>query len=60
MMVLPVALFVLPWPEPSLWPIMVGVFISYLIQKLFTPYPTRVEITPLFTRESEEQPLFLQ
>ena len=33
-MALPLVLFVLPWPEPSLWPIMVGVFIIHLIYKI--------------------------
>ena len=34
MMALPFALFFLPWPEPALWPILVGVFIVHLIYKI--------------------------
>lgn len=33
-MALPLALFVVPWPEPLLWPIMAGVFIIHLIYKI--------------------------
>ena len=31
---LPFALFVLPWPEPALWPVLVGVFVVHSIYKL--------------------------
>lgn len=31
---LPVALFVVPWPEPHLWPILAGVFVIHAIYKL--------------------------
>ena len=34
MMALPIAVFVLPWPEPTLWPIFAGMVIIHLIYKL--------------------------
>ena len=30
----PVALFVLPWPEPALWPVLAGVFVVHSVYKL--------------------------
>ena len=34
MMAMPIAVFVLPWPEPGLWPIFLGMVIIHLIYKL--------------------------
>ena len=34
MMAMPIAVFVLPWPEPGLWPIFLGMVITHLIYKL--------------------------
>ena len=34
LMALPFALFVVPWPEPRMWPILAGVFVIHAIYKL--------------------------
>ena len=35
LMALPIALFIVPWPEPHLWPLLCGVTVIHLIYKLF-------------------------
>jgi drug/metabolite transporter (DMT)-like permease len=56
----PVALFVVPWPEPHMWPIFAGVFVIHLGYKLFQAmaysrgaytvvYPVVRGCGPLFT-----------
>ena len=34
LMALPVALFVVPWPEPHLWPILFGAFVIHTVYKV--------------------------
>ncbi|MEM7377450.1 MAG: DMT family transporter [Pseudomonadota bacterium] len=34
MLALPIAVLVLPWPEPALWPVLAGVFVVHSVYKL--------------------------
>ena len=34
LMALPVALFVVPWPEPHMWPIFAGAFVLHALYKV--------------------------
>ena len=38
LMAAPFALFVVPWPEPHMWPIFAGVFIIHLVYKLLQAF----------------------
>ncbi|MEM0948154.1 MAG: EamA family transporter [Pseudomonadota bacterium] len=38
LMALPFALFVVPWPEPHMWPIFAGAFLIHLIYKVLQGY----------------------
>ena len=60
LMALPVALFVVPWPEPHMWPILAGVFVIHSLYKYFQAmtyqrgaytvvYPVVRGTGPLFT-----------
>ncbi|GAA3870523.1 EamA family transporter [Celeribacter arenosi] len=38
LMALPIALFVVPWPEPHMWPILAGAFVIHVCYKLAQAY----------------------
>jgi drug/metabolite transporter (DMT)-like permease len=59
LMAAPFALFVVPWPEPHMWPIFAGAFIIHLIYKILQAFAyTKVAYTVVYPVVRGTGPLF--
>ena len=59
MMALPFVLFVVPWPEPHMWPIFLGVFVIHTVYKLLQAMAyTRGAYTVVYPVVRGTSPLF--
>ena len=59
MMALPFVLFVVPWPEPHIWPIFLGVFVIHTVYKLLQAMAyTRGAYTVVYPVVRGTSPLF--